>query len=48
MKFRFIGTAACDYSPLLNTIFKNSLDKDARRSSAALLDGHILIVERML
>ena len=43
MKFRFIGTAACDYSPLLNTIYKDSLDKDARRSSAALVDGHILI-----
>lgn len=43
MKFRFIGTAAHDYSPLLNTIYKDSLDKDARRSSAALVDGHILI-----
>lgn len=43
MKFRFIGTAACDYSPLLQSVYKDSLDKDARRSSAALVDGHILI-----
>lgn len=43
MKFRFLGTAACDYSPLLQTIYKDCLDKDARRSSSALVDGHILI-----
>jgi ABC-type sugar transport system permease subunit len=43
MKFRFIGTAACDYSPLLQTVYKDILDKDARRSSAVLVDGHILV-----
>ena len=43
MKIKYIGTAACDYSPLLNTKFKDCLDKDARRSSCALIDGHILI-----
>ncbi len=43
MKFRFLGTAARDYSPLLQTTYKNSLDKDVRRSSSALIDEHILI-----
>ena len=43
MKIRFVGTCARDYSPLLQTVFKDSLDKDARRSSCALVDGHILI-----
>lgn len=43
MKFRFIGTCAHDYSPELETKFKNCLDMDARRSSSALVEGHILI-----
>ena len=43
MKIQFLGTCACDYSPLLQTVFKDSLDKDARRSSCVLVDGHILI-----
>lgn len=43
MKIRFVGTCACDYSPLLKTVYKDSLDKNARRSSCALIDGHILI-----
>ena len=43
MKIRFVGTCAHDYSPLLQTVYKDCLDKDARRSSCALVDGHILI-----
>lgn len=43
MKFCFLGTCAYDYSPLLKTIYADKLDKDARRSSAALIDDHILI-----
>lgn len=43
MKIRFVGTCACDYSPLLKTVYKDCLDKDVRRSSCALIDGHILI-----
>lgn len=43
MKIRFIGTCAADYSPLLGTTFKDQLDKDARRSSAVLVDEHLLI-----
>lgn len=43
MKIRFVGTCACDYSPLLKTTLRDRLDKDARRSSCALIDGHVLI-----
>jgi len=43
MKIRFIGTCACDYSPLLKTVYKDCLDKDARRSSGVLVDEHIQI-----
>ena len=43
MKIQFIGTCADDYSPLLETTFKNKLDKDARRSSSVLIDDHVLI-----
>ena len=43
MKIRFTGTCAHDYSPLLKTVYKDCLDKDARRSSGALIDGHIQI-----
>ncbi|MBR4073207.1 MAG: hypothetical protein IKK24_04610 [Clostridia bacterium] len=43
MKIKFIGTCACDYSPRLKTDLKDKLDKDARRSSCALVDGHLMI-----
>lgn len=43
MILRFVGTCAHDYSPLLNTTFRDALDMDARRSSCALVDGHLLI-----
>ena len=43
MDILFLGTCACDYSPKLSTEFKDKFDYDARRSSCALLNGHILI-----
>ena len=43
IKLQFLGTCACDYSPKLQNEFKDKLDKDARRSSALLIDGSILI-----
>ena len=43
MNLRFVGTCACDYSPLLRTELRDALDLDARRSSCALLDGCLLI-----
>lgn len=39
----FLGTCACDYSPLLKTDYKDCFDKNARRSSCVLLNEHILI-----
>ena len=39
----FLGTCACDYSPLLATTYKDTFDKDARRSSCALVNGQYLI-----
>jgi len=38
MKLRFTGTCAHDYSPRLKTDLKYTLDKDARRSSGAIVD----------
>ena len=43
MDFMFLGTCACDYSPLLETRYKDVFDKDARRSSCALVNGKYLI-----
>lgn len=43
MKILFLGTGACDYDPKLNAVFKDTFDKDIRRSSSILLDGNILI-----
>ena len=43
MKLYFLGTCACDFSPRLKTDLKDSFDKDARRSSALLLDDRFLI-----
>lgn len=43
MEFLFLGTCACDYSKKLEKEFRDRFDKDARRSSCALLDGKILI-----
>ena len=43
MDILFLGTCACDYSPLLQTTYKDVFDKNARRSSCALVDGKYLI-----
>ena len=39
----FLGTCACEYSPLLQTTYKDAFDKNARRSSCALINGRYLI-----
>ena len=39
----FLGTCACDFSPRLQTDCKDRFDKDVRRSSSILIDGHILV-----
>lgn len=41
--FEFLGTCAADFSPRLQTDLKDKFDRDARRSSAALIDGKYLI-----
>ena len=43
MNLLFLGTCACDYSPKLKTELNDKFDFDARRSSSALLNGHVLI-----
>lgn len=43
MKITFLGTCACDFSPKLKDEFKNCFDKNARRSSAMLIDDRFLI-----
>ncbi len=43
IKIQFLGTCACDFSPKLKNEYKYSFDKDARRSSALLIDDTILI-----
>ncbi len=43
MEILFLGTCACDYSPLLQTTYKDVFDKNARRSSCALINGRYLI-----
>lgn len=39
----FLGTCACDFSPRLESDLRDKFDKDARRSSALLIGGEILI-----
>ena len=43
MDIRFMGTGAADFSPLLETAYKDTLDQNARRSSSILIDGAVLI-----
>ena len=43
MELLFLGTCACDFSPKLQNECKDCFDNDARRASAVLLNGHILI-----
>ena len=43
VNFQFLGTCAADFSPKLKTDFANCFDKNARRSSAAIINGRYLI-----
>ena len=43
IKFQFLGTCAADFSPKLKTDFVDCFDMNARRSSAAIIDGRYLI-----
>ena len=43
MEILFLGTGAADYSPRLRGELADRFDRDARRSNAVLLDGHLLI-----
>ena len=43
MKITFLGTCACDFSPKLKNEYKNSFDKNARRSSAMLINDRFLV-----
>ena len=43
MELLFLGTCAHNYSPRLQTDCADKFDNDARRSSCALVNGHILI-----
>ena len=43
MKLQFLGTSACEFSPRLNTDLKDKFDKDARRSSSAIVNDRFLL-----
>ena len=43
MHLLFLGTCAADYSKKLYGELSDQFDRDARRSTAVLLDGHLLI-----
>jgi phosphoribosyl 1,2-cyclic phosphate phosphodiesterase len=43
IKFQFLGTCAADFSPKLKTDFVDCFDMNARRSSAAIINGRYLI-----
>ena len=43
IRFQFLGTCAADFSPKLKTEFIDCFDKNARRSSCALIEGRYLI-----
>ena len=43
IKVQFLGTCACDFSPKLENEFKHCFDKDARRSSAILINDSVLV-----
>ena len=40
---QFLGTCACDYSPKLKNEYRDCFDKNARRSSCALLNDRFLL-----
>ena len=43
MKITFLGTGAADFSPLLETEYKNKLGLDQRRSSSILIEDQFLV-----
>lgn len=43
MILRFLGTGAADFSPLLETVFRDRLDPSVRRSSSVLIGENILV-----
>ena len=43
MQIRFMGTGAADFSPLLQTEYKDQLDHNARRSSSILINETYLV-----
>lgn len=43
MHIQFLGTGAADFSPLLKTTCREALDRNARRSSAIVIEGRYLI-----
>ena len=43
IQFQFLGTCAADFSPKLKTEFVDCFDKNARRSSCALIEGKYLV-----
>jgi phosphoribosyl 1,2-cyclic phosphate phosphodiesterase len=43
VKIQVLGTCACDYSDKLKNEFRDKFDNDARRSSAVLINDHVLI-----
>ncbi len=43
INFQFLGTCAADFSPKLKTDFVDCFDKNARRSSAAIINGRYLV-----
>ena len=42
-ELQFLGTSACDFSPRLDGDCRDCFDKDARRSSALLINGQYLM-----
>lgn len=43
VNFKFLGTCAVDFSPRIKTDFADCFDMNARRSSAAIIDGKYLV-----
>ena len=43
MKITFLGTGAADFSPLLQTEYKDKLGRDVRRSSSILIEEQYLV-----
>jgi len=43
LKIKFLGTCACDFSPMLESEYKDSFGLDERRASSVLVNGKYLI-----